>query len=375
MRPVPPLTVYTEALDRLPVNARGITAACPPWALPGEEVPLHVRIPKAVTPTIRSARIRLDDSLEVRDVINMPGCALQGRTLQAGPLNRDSMSDYDYFGVAVATSAPFEALGAEVPVTVELEYTDGTAGTVAANVRIFRPLLQFGGDMPRRLVIGDGDGQTLRLPVTLRYSGFGDVKLRAECTVHGGVASGGQSILDEALGMAVRGGSNGEDESRASAVQVRPEHVEQTASEPRAAPCAGEGMDGMPDRLGQGGEPAAALPGPGGGPGGRPAAGMHRAVEACVALALSDILRRNVGESLKMEPQGAAGIRLPATRVELRLHYEDLAGNQYDPLCWDYEIDDQRRSPAALDAEIPLVITGVDDSGAFRSVAEMDIGA
>lgn len=369
------MTVYTEASDRLPVNARGITAACPPWALPREEVPLHVRIPKAVTPTIKSARIRLDDSLEVRDIINMPGCALQGRTLLVGPLNRDSMSDYDYFGVAVATSAPFEALGAEVPVTVELEYADGTAGTVTENVRIFRPLLQFGGGMPRRLVIRDGDGGTVRLPVSLRYSGFGDVRLRAECIAHGGAAPGDQSILDEVLRMVARGGPDEEGESRASAIHVDPEYVEQAVSRLEAALCAGEDLNGMLDRFERGGESAAALPGPGGGPDGRPAADMHKTVETCVALALSSILCRNVGDRLKMEPASAARIRLPATRVELRLHYEDRAGNRYSPLCWDYEIDDQRRNPVVLDAEVSLVITGVDDSGAFKNVAEMDIGA
>ena len=133
-----PATVQIRPVRVHAVRQNGVVARCPPWALPGEEIPLHVQIPKDVTPEIKSVHIRLDDSLEVRCVINLPDYVQDGQTLSVRSLNRDSMADYDYFGVAVATSAPFKELKKEVPVLVELEHLDGTVQKVTEQVRIFR---------------------------------------------------------------------------------------------------------------------------------------------------------------------------------------------------------------------------------------------
>lgn len=357
------------------MNARGITATCPRWALPGEELPLHVRIPKDVTPTLESVRIHLDSSLEVRDVINMPDYEQDGQTLLVRTVNRDSMSEYDYFGVAVATSAPFKALKKEVPVLMEFKHADGTVDTVTENVRVFRPLLQV-GDTPRSLTLRDGNGQKLQLPVSLRYSGFGDVKMRIECTAQGRVVSSGSSMLDEVLRRVVREGLVEEGEDPGSAVQISPEYVEQTVSELKEALHADESLRRMLDRLSLDKESAAALLNLRSESKERFMTVIHKTVETYVAQIVSDILSRNVSDNLQMESTSIrTRIKLPTTRVEIKLYYEDLAGNQYDPLCWDFEIVDQRSGPSAFDAEIPLVITDVDDRKAFKNVEGMEIRA
>ena len=46
----------------------------------------------------------------------MPGYAQDGQTLLIPSINRDSMADYDYFGVAVATLEPFKEMKKEVPI-------------------------------------------------------------------------------------------------------------------------------------------------------------------------------------------------------------------------------------------------------------------
>lgn len=367
--------VYMAPFLTRPVNARGITATCPRWVLPGEELPLHVRIPKGVTPTLKTVRIHLDSSLEVRDVINMPDYVQDGQTLLVRSFNRDSMSEYDYFGVAVATSAPFEDLKKEVPVLMEFNHADGTVDTVTENIRVFRPLLQV-GDMPRSLALRDGNGQRLQLPVSLRYSGFGDVKVRIECTVQGSVVSSGSSMLDEVLRMVVRGGLVEEDEDPGNTVQISPEYVEQTVSELKEALDADESLKSMVDRLRLDKESAAVLLNLRSESKERFMTVIHKTVETYVAQIVSDILSRNISDNLRMETTSIrTKIKLPTTRVEIKLHYEDLAGNQYDPLCWDFEIIDQRTNPSAFDAEIPLVIKDVDDRKAFKNVGGMEIRA
>ena len=368
-----PATVQIRPVRVHAVRQNGVVARCPPWALPGEEIPLHVQIPKDVTPEIKSVHIRLDDSLEVRCVINLPDYVQDGQTLSVRSLNRDSMADYDYFGVAVATSAPFKELKKEVPVLVELEHLDGTVQKVTEQVRIFRPLLRV-GDTPSELVLRDGGGQKNQLPIRLRYDGFGDVKMRVECTVQGRVVSGGSSMLDEVLRRVVREGAVADDTGRDSAVQTDPEHVERTVSDLKAELDGGEGMRDMLDRPKLDEESAKALLELGDESRERLMAVIHRTAETHMAQIISDILSRNVSDNLRMEPTSIrTRIKLPMTQVLLRLDYEDRAGNRYEPLEWAVRIIDRRRRPSALDVEIPLAVTDVDDSGAFKNVGGMDI--
>lgn len=66
---------------------RNSAVAMFPRALPGEEVPPHPRIPKGITATIKSARIRPDVSQDTSVVMNVPGCAQDGQTLPFRFLN------------------------------------------------------------------------------------------------------------------------------------------------------------------------------------------------------------------------------------------------------------------------------------------------
>jgi len=357
------------------VKQNGVVATCPPWALPGEELPMHVRIPKDVTPAIKSARVHLDDSLEVRTVINMPDYVQDGQTLLIRSLNRDSMSDYDYFGVAVATSAPFKELKKEVPILVEFEHIDGTVQKVTGQVRIFRPLLQV-ADMPKELVLRDGNGQKLQLPIRLRYDGFGDVKMHVKCTVQGRVVSSDSSMLDEILRRVIREGVVADDAGRDDAVQINPEYVEQTVSDLKAMLDDDEGLRRMLERLKLDEESAKMLLDLGNESRERFMAVIHKTVETHMAQIISDILSRNVSDNLQMESTSIrTKISLPTTQVALKLDYEDRAGNRYDPLEWVVKIIDQRKNPSALDVEIPLAVTSVDDSGAFKNVGAMEIRA
>lgn len=54
--------------------------------------------------------------------------------------------------------------------------------------------------------------------------------------------------------------------------------------------------------------------------------------EAHASHVIAEILARNVGANLAMEPARInAQISLPATKVAVSLLYKDLAGNMYNP--------------------------------------------
>ena len=303
----------------------------------------------------------------------MPGYAQDGQTLLIPSINRDSMADYDYFGVAVATLEPFKELKKEVPILVELERLDGTVQRVTEHVRIFRPLLRV-GDTPEEIVIRDGNGQTPQLPIRLRYDGFGDVKMSVECTIQGRVVSSGSSMLDEAMRRVIRECVAADDADRDGTAQTSPEYVEQTVSDMKAELDNDEALRGMLERLRLDEESANLLLDLSAESKERFMAVIHKTVETHMAQIISDILSRNPSDNLQMESTSIrTKIRLPTTQVALKLSYEDRAGNRYDPLEWVVKIVDRRKNPSAPDVEIPLTVTDVDDSGAFKNVGEMEI--
>ena len=59
----------------------------------------------------------------------------------------------------------------------------------------------------------------------------------------------------------------------------------------------------------------------------------------------------------------------------MRLLYRDNAGNEYRTGERTVAIVDRRRSPAGPDARIPVEIRSADESGAYKDVRSMDIGA
>ena len=200
--------------------------------------------------------------------------------------------------------------------------------------------------------------------------------MRVECTIQGQVVSSGSSMLDEVLRRVVREGVVADDTDRDNAVQIDPEYVERTVSDLKAELDDDEGLHNMLDRLKLDEESAKVLLELGNESRERFIAVIHRTVETHMAQIISDILSRNVSDNLQMESTSIrTRIKLPMTQVLLKLDYEDRAGNRYDPLEWAVKIIDRRRRPSALDVEIPLAVTDVDDSGAFKNVGGMDIRA
>ena len=94
-----------------------------------------------------------------------------------------------------------------------------------------------------------------------------------------------------------------------------------------------------------------------------------------MAEAILDMLRRNVGDNLKMNPAAIrARIARPVTRVAVELAYRDRAGNEYEPARATVEVVDRRSRTSGADVEIPLTIAGVDESAAYKNVRAMEIG-
>ena len=357
------------------VQAFKYRVMCPRWALPAEEVPIHVHFDKSLTPLLKSVNITLHESLDFKDFINLTEYECNGRALTVSSIGRSTTSDYDYFGFAVATTSPFKELKKTVPVRIKFNYRDGSSETYTEHARIFRPLLELDAS-PDRITITDGNAGRLELPIAIKFSGFGQIKVRAECTIEGRIVSFASSVLNEIVRKIARECMATVKADAVAGVSVHPDHVGRTAAQ-IGSPFQDRGE--LDDRM---------LDDPhGGAHAGTPYepspeskekfVGMiYGAVEAHMTQVIAEILDRNVGANLTMEPTRIhAQISLPVTKASVRLFYTDRVGNEYGPVEKEVEIVDRRKSPAGLGVEMPLRVRSVDESRAYMNVSTMEIDA
>lgn len=348
---------------------------CPRWALPAEEVPIHVQFDKSLTPLLESVDVALHESLTFRDYINMTDYRLDGQALTVNSIGKSTRSEYDYFGFVVATTSPFEELKKMVPVKIKFNYHDGTSETYTEYARIFRPLLEL-GESPNRITITDSNADRLELPIALKFSGFGQIKVTAECRIEGRIVSFASSMLTEVIRKIVEEGTVPIEADARSGVSVNPDYVERTVTQISALLQNRDELGKILDNLGGDGDYADALREMGQESKEKFLGLLYSTVETYVTQVIAEILERNVGENLAMEPTRIhAQISLPVTKATVRLHYRDLAENVYGPVLKQVEIVDKRKNPAGLGVKIQIKAKSVDEEMAYKNVSTMEINA
>lgn len=348
---------------------------CPPWALPREEVPIQVRIEKTVTEALSEVVFELHESLRLADTINVLECKESNGRLAVNAIDTARRSEYDYFGIVVATRGPFKDLKKEVPVKVSFVMKDGSVDTLVTQVRIFRPRLEF-ADAPDALVLADTDTGERSIPIRLKFSGFGDIVIRAKCTIGKSVVSRTTSPLDEILERLLRDpilhpNTGLPDLSDVAAdpsavLLVTEELKKELLSENSIRSMLNAGKISM--------DAARTLHRMAGPDKERLMDHVHKTMPYVIVDMLSDMQDRTLGENLQLESKTAimAPAELPANRLVIEFRYADVLGNEYDPIRRGVEIDDRRRAKTGASMEVPLVVTA-DESEAYMNVGEMAI--
>ena len=350
---------------------------CPPWALPQEEVPIQVRIEKTVTEALGEVVFELDESLRLADTINVLERKESNGRLAVKTIDTARRSEYDYFGIVVATREPFKDLRKEVPVKASFSMKDGSVDTFVAPVRIFRPRLEF-ADAPDALALADADAGKQSLPIGLRFSGFGDIVIRAKCTMGKSVVSRRTSFLDEILERLLRDPILHPDAEMpdlpdaavdpSAALPITEELKKKLLSENSIRSMLNAGKISM--------DAAGTLRRLAGSDKERLMDHVRKTMPDIIVDMLSDIRDRTLGENLQLESKTAIVVpaELPASELVVEFRYADVLGNEYDPIRKAVQIDDRRRAKTGASMEVPLAVTA-DESEAYMNVGEMAIGS
>lgn len=358
------------------MQAEKLGVRCPPWALPREEVPIQVEIEKDVTAALREVVFELPASLRLADTINILDLEESGGRLAVRAIDTARRSEYDYFGIVVATRAPFDELGKEVPVRVSFVMRDGSVDACVAPVRVFRPRLEF-ADAPDVIVLGGAGPRGRPVPIRLKYSGFGDVTVRARCAIGECTVSRETPFLGEILGRLLRYPAPHSGAALPCfAIEADPAPAALTAEEVKERLLSEDSARGMLNS-GKIGADAARMPHALAGSGKEEIADpIRQTMPSVVAGILSDIQARTPGENVRLESRTAIVVPAepPPGPLVVELWYADVLGNEYGPIKRTIQIDDRRAAGSGAGLEVPLDITA-DESGAYRNVGEMAIGA
>lgn len=348
--------------------------SCPPWALPREEIPLHVKINKEITPLIKNSKIHIPSSLKLLDMINVTSFKKESNKLVISGVGKAKKSSYDYFGIVIATKDLIAELKKEIPINIEFEYHDGTKKQIIKNARIFRPRLDL-TSIPNDIILSDKDKASPIIPISLKFTGFGEINIRIECKIEGKIVSVGTSMLDEILHLILNNGFISMPEDNNTGITVDPNYVENIVKQlkekfktdleiqkmMRTQQINDETIKILYELTKEEKEKMMET--------------LFKTVEGYLTKIILDILGRQLSDNLQIDSQTKihTQIKLPTTDVVIKLFYNDLLNNEYEPIKKVIQINDKRKNPAGFNVEIPLEINSIDESKAYKNVGNMAI--
>ena len=285
-------------------------------------------------------------------------------------------SSFDYFVIVIATKDLISELKKEIPINVEFEYYDGKKVQVIQNARIFRPRLDL-TSIPNVIVLSDSDNTSPRIPISLKFAGFGEINIRIECNIEGKIVSVGTSMLDEIFHLILNNGLNSSSNDNRANITVDPNYVENIIKQLKEKlktdtelqrmikeqQIDEETIKYLYDLSREEKEKFMGI--------------LFKTVEGYVTKIILDILGRQLGNNLQIDSQTKiyTQIKLPTTDVAIKLFYNDLLNNEYEPIEKVIQINDKRKNPAGFNVEIPLEISSIDEDDAYKNVRDMTIGS
>lgn len=166
-----------------------------PWALPNEKIPLHVTWSRDVS--FDKIRVKLPSSFKVVDILNVDEAVVRENEVIIKKVKPFTKGVPSYFGLVIHCPTIFKELGVARKISIEFLRKEETFYCLELYARIFRPYLEV-MKIPEEVELFDRPEKN-KLPLHLRYSGFGDIEVNIEGRIHGKIVSIGESIVYELL--------------------------------------------------------------------------------------------------------------------------------------------------------------------------------
>lgn len=171
-----------------------------PWALPSEEIPIRIEIPRDII--FDKIRITIPSDFIFNDFLNVAEVNVTENIAEIPELIKTkSLETPVYFGFVVSSTNIPEKLKTSKGIWVELLLNNNVIESKKLNAHIFRPKLEV-TDINKRIELTD-DVNEYEVPMDIKYVGFGDIKLKIEGEIEdkikGKIISESESIVNELL--------------------------------------------------------------------------------------------------------------------------------------------------------------------------------
>lgn len=345
-----------------------------PWALPMEVIPIHIEWTNDIIYDEIQIKIPDDfkfvDFLNVEDVKKLDNLAIVNRAIKSPLLEIPT-----YFGFLISSIRIHDELKIAKKISVEFLYKKEIIKSLSLYAKIFRPSIKATGEIDR--IILTNDTENVVLPIHLKYSGFGDIRLNISAKIGGIIVSQGGSIIHELIRRLWLLETDDPDkiiidESKKD-ITVDESFLQKIINDLEEKIESGNiDMSELLDDTQiknfnswlsnvKNSEKLLEV--------------IHGHVEDLLLDILSDILGRHPTENVKLtraQTRIRTKIRLPVSVIKIILKYTDVINNEYPLVEIPISIEDKRDQKTNTIIEIPIMIEKWEEEP-FMNVAEMMI--
>ncbi|MDG3547998.1 hypothetical protein [Methanobacterium formicicum] len=355
-----------------------IKSSIVPWALPREEIPVRIEIPRSVF--FDKIRIKIPSDFKFNDFLNVAKVEVTKSTAVIHELIKTkSLETPLYFGFIVSSTSIPEKLKISKRIWVELLKKNEVVEQKKLNARIFRPKLEI-TDINEKIELKDNIND-YEMPMDIKYIGFGDIQLKIEGKIEdkikGEIISESETIVNELFKRIWEDSQteltpssyekNREINIEDSVIQELIDKIEEKIKE--------DDIEGLADLLSE--EEIELFKKSFSNPETKNKflnVVYTRAEDIFIGL-LSELFETNPTDNVKLtnsQTNIKVKINSHITSITTHLLYKDSIGNEYPPVKIPIKIVDNRDDRSQTNISMPIRINKWEEEP-FMNVAEMDI--
>lgn len=358
--------------DSSNLGAQDINGSIARWALPGENIPLHLKIEKEIT--FDRIIVHLPNDFQVVDLINIDKYSINDNDLTIYSVKKAKNAPSIFFGLAIKYIKIPKDLKFLSNINIEIVTTDKTL-SYNLECRIFRPFLKV-NRAPEVIELVDGSKEN-KIELDLQYVGFGDITVEIQAQIGGNIVSQGDSLIHEVLLRLYEDGILNKFEEpnqhkSGNGLEIMPDFVNQVIQKIQEILDDGnlpidllckediEKLKGYIIDIKKK-ENFSQI--------------IFEEINSILLSILSDILEKNPGENIELanrQTRIKTKINAPIEKINITIKYTDLMKNDYDPLILNIKVDDKLTTHRDTLIEMPIKIEKIDNKP-FLNVKDIDM--
>jgi hypothetical protein len=193
-----------------------------PWALPREEVPIHLVWEKQID--FDFIRIDLPAGIQVKEFYNVHIFKDHDNSVIIKKLKTSG-----FFGFVIALEELFDSLHLAKDITLAFVKSDRNLYSKTLRANFYRPKLEL-IDSPKSITLIDNADLKQILKMTLKLVGFGRINITTDINIGGGFHTRGEALYRELVGRLLSAFKNLEfDDTEERGISIDPNWLEKEA--------------------------------------------------------------------------------------------------------------------------------------------------